>query len=231
MEASTLPTIGLNGKRFELPPSNNAHDMKKGDKEKGLNKKRKKPRKKTPNKSPKRAKSKHKALKPPAAVKSAVKMNAPNHGGVKTNVGVGSAKTGQKGVEKDKKKSPPVIRKKKKRKPAKSSKPVGAGNLKAPLQTLADKVLGDEGSQGLDGPRESDEGGSFSQFGGAEAKIVNEKVTHYGDGNLQKETETEIADEHVEIALDVGENTLINWEHFSLVYEEYCLTKEVNKSS
>ena len=230
MDASTLPAIGLNGQRFELPARKDTDEVKKGDKEKGLNKKRKKPRKKASNKSPKRAKSKHKTLKPPAAVKSVVKVNAPNHGGVKADVGVGSAKTCKKGVEKGKKKPPAVVRKKKKRKPTKSSKPVGAGNLEAALQAPADDVLGDKGGQGLDGPWKGDEGSSLRDFGGAESEVVDKKITHHGDGRGQEETKAEVADEHVQITLDVGESTLINWEHFSLVYEEYCLTKEVRSS-
>ena len=46
----------------------------------------------------------------------------------------------------------------------------------------------------------------------------------------KEKAEAEVAEEHVPVPVEVGECTLINWEHFSLAYEEYCLTKEVKKN-
>lgn len=230
MDLVALPS-GRKGQRPEPPASNEADQVKAGDQQERVDKKRKQPRKKTPNKAPKRSKSQHKALKPSVAVKGAVKVNAPNHGGVKANVGVGSAKAGQESKKKGKKKPSSVVRKKKKSRPADSRKTVGAGNLKPALQAPADNVLGDEGGQGFDGPREGDKGGGLGQLGGAKAEAVHKEIAHDGHGALQEKAQREVAQEHVQVALEVGESTLINWEHFSLVYEEYCLTKEVNKSS
>lgn len=231
MEAASVPSIGLNGKRFELPASNNSDKVKHCDQKKGLEKKRKKSRKKASDKSTKRSKSKNKALKPPTAVKTAVKVNAPDHGGVKANVSVGAEKTGKKSVKKRKKKPSSVPRKKKKGEPAKASKSVGDGNLKAPLQAPADNILGNKGGDRLDGPRESNQRSDLGEFSGSKSQGVYEEISHDSYGGLQEEPQAEVTGQHVEVAIDVGKNTLINWEHFSLIYEEYCLTKEVNKMS
>ena len=166
MEAPSLPSIGLNGKRFELPASNNSDKVKHCDQKKGLEKNRKKARKKTSNKSTKRSKSKNKALKSTATVKTAVKVNAADHGGVKANVSVGAEKTGKKSVKKRKKKASSVARKKKKSEPAEASKSVGNGNLEASLQAPADNILGNKGGDRLDGPRESNQRSDLGEFSG-----------------------------------------------------------------
>ena len=150
---------------------------------------------------------------------------------VKTDVSKGVKKTGKKSQKKatGKLSGGEKVARKKKPKPRKTGKPVGKSNLKTPLNAATDNVLGEKSSERFDSPRESDQSSYLSEICGAEPKIVDEKISHYGYGDLKEQPETEVTEEHVPVLVEVGESTLINWEHFSLVYEEYCLTKEVNK--
>jgi hypothetical protein len=222
-------STSLNGQGLQLPPSNDADNVKNSNEKKGAIKKRKKSGQKASNKPSKRSRGKNKTLKPPVAVVGAVSVNASDHAGVQTDVGKGVKKTGKKRAKNHKPKSVAVLGNKKKRQPAKSSKTKGACDLKPPLDATADNALGEKGRQGFDSPRKGDKRGDFGEFGGSEAEMIYEKIAHDGHGGLQKEPQGEVAEEHVPVVVEVGQSTLINWEHFSLVYEEYCLTKEVNR--
>jgi len=43
---------------------------------------------------------------------------------------------------------------------------------------------------------------------------------------LQAQAQAEVGEENVEDTADIAD--LINWEHYGLMFEEYCLTREVN---
>ena len=231
MESSTL-SISIDGKSLQLPASKSADAMKASDEKERVGKKRKGSGKKASEQASKRSRSENKALQSTVPVSAAVPSNASNHARIQADVGKRVKKTSKKSQQKGKRKaaaSTTGAGKKKKAKPTNSRKRKGTGDLKAPLDAPADNVFGDESGQGFDGPRESYQGCNLSELGGAEAEIVDEKVAHYRYGSLQEQAEAEIAEEHVPVAPEVGPSSLINWEHFSLVYEEYCLTKEVNK--
>jgi hypothetical protein len=157
-------------------------------------------------------------------------MDSTDHAGVKANVSVGGKKTGKKRVKPNKVGGSSVPRKKQKRAPAKSRKTVGNGNLNPPLNATAHDVLGEKSGNGLDRPRESDQSGKLGQLTGAQPDGVDQKKAHDGDRKLQEKPEAEVAEQHVPVFSDIEKSTLINWEHFSLAYEEYCLTKEVSKN-
>lgn len=224
----TVPTTDRQG--LQVTASDNSGAVEDGNKKKRLNKKRKPAGHKAPNKAAKRARSKNKTLKPSAPVNGTVKVNSSDHAGVKADIGVGSKKTGKKGVKKNKKKASAVVVEEKKGKPAQPRQAVGSSDLYVPPNAAADNVLGQEGRQRLDGPRKGDQGGSLGKLSRAKPDLLDEKVAHDGDRNLQEQAEAEVAEEHVSIPAEVGNDTLINWEHFSLAYEEYCLTKEVTKN-
>ena len=224
----TVPPTDRQGP--QVTASENSGAVKDGNQKKRLNKKRKPAGHKAANKAAKRARSKNKTLKPSAPVNGTVKVNSSDHAGVKADIGVGSKKTGKKGVKKNKKKAPAVVVEEKKGKPAQPGQAVGSSDLYVPPNAAADNVLGQEGRQRLDGPRKGDQGGSLGKLRRAEPDLLDEKVSHHGDRNLQEQAEAEVAEEHVSIPAEVANDTLINWEHFSLAYEEYCLTKEVTKN-
>ena len=223
-------SISVHGKAFQLEPTKHTDQVQQGNEKKRAKKKRKRPRKKASNKSTKSSGGKGKTLQAPLPVNGTVAMDSTDHAGVKADIGVGSKKTGKKGVKKNKKKAPAVVVEEKKGKPAQPGQAVGSSDLYVSANAAADNVLGQEGRQGLDGPRKGDQGGSLGKLRRAEPDLFDEKVAHYGDRNLQEQAEAEVAEEHVSIPAEVGNDTLINWEHFSLAYEEYCLTKEVTKN-
>ena len=223
-------SIAVNGERFELPPSVDSDKVKKGDAGEGRKKQRKRPRKKTPDKSSKGAGSKDKALQPSVAMSGAA-VDSTDHAGVKGDVGVGGKNAGKKSTSKRRKPPSSVMPKKKKRKPAQPRKPVGDGNLSVPLDNATDKIFGQESREGFDGPREGNQSSYLRKLSCSEPNLIHKEIPHDSDRYLQEKAKAEVAEEHVPVPVEVGECTLINWEHFSLAYEEYCLTKEVKKSN
>ena len=223
--------VGLNGQRVQPPASDETNDVKKADQKKGNAKKRKQTGQKASKKPSKRPRSENKTLKPAVPVTVGVKPNSSDHACVKADIGEGVKKAGKEGKKNTARKSCTADKaaRKKKPKPRKAGKAVGKSNLSPPLNASTDKVLGEEGREGLDGPRESDQSSYLGELCGTEAEVIDEKIAHNGYRNLQEKAQTEVTEEHVPVVVEVGESTLINWEHFSLVYEEYCLTKEVNK--
>ena len=223
-------SISVHGKAFQLEPTKHTDQVQQGNEKKRAKKKRKRPRKKASNKSTKSSGGKGKTLQAPLPVNGAVAMDSTDHAGVKANVSVGGKKTGKKRVKPNKVGGSSVPRKKQKRAPAKSRKTVGNGNLNPPLNATAHDVLGEKSGNGLDRPRESDQSGKLGQLTGAQPDGVDQKKAHDGDRKLQEKPEAEVAEQHVPVFSDIEKSTLINWEHFSLAYEEYCLTKEVSKN-
>ena len=224
----TVPTADRQGP--QVTASDNSDAVKGSNQKKRPKKKRQPTGDKTTNKAAKRARRKNKTLKSSTSVNGTVKVNSSDHAGVKADVGVGSKKAGQKRVKKNKKKTAAVVLKQKIGKPTQSRQPVGDSNLPVSLNAATDDVLGEKGRQGLDGPRKGDQGGSLGELRRAEPDLLDEKVSHHCDRDLEEQAEAEVAEEHVSIPTKVGEDTLINWEHYSLAYEEYCLTKEVTKN-
>jgi len=221
----------------ETKPADDAKKVQKPDKKKGLKKKRKRPRKEAPNKRAKGSGGKNKALKPAVGV-AAVHVNPANHKPVLTDVGQGHKKARKKAVKKNQKKAPvasvasvaQVAGKKKKRKPAKPRKAVGNGNLPVSGNALTEKIVREESSPHLDGPRKGNDGGALGEHGAAQFHPIDQKEAHDGDRQLEQEPEAEVGEEHVPVFSQVDKERLINWEHFALMYEEDCLTKEVNRA-
>ncbi len=207
------------------PPAPNANKVKQSDDKKGLSNKRKRAGEKASKKASKRPRSKNKALKPPVGV-AAVGINASNHDTVLTNVGEGHKVAGKKRTKKNKKSS---SGKKKQSKPRKPRKPVPKTNLSRPPEAFTKEIVGKESGQGFDSPREANDGGGLSEVSAPEMQFIHEKKSHYGDWQLEQETEGKIDEKNVEILSNVRTERMINWEHFALMYEEHCLTNEVIK--
>ena len=223
-------SISVHGKAFQLESTKHPNQVQQGNEKKRAKKKRKRPRKKASNKSAKGSGGKGKTLQAPLPVDGAVTVNSTDHAGVKANVSVGGKKTGKKRVKPNKVDGSSVPRKKQKRAPAKPRKTVGNSNLNPALNATAHDVLGEKSGDGLDRPRERDQSGKLGQLTGAQPNGVDQKKTHDGDWKLQEKPEAEVTEQHVPVFSDIEKSTLINWEHFSLAYEEYCLTKEVSKN-
>lgn len=229
MEGSTaIPMFPLGDGKAK--PTDDTNKVKKPNKKKRLKKKRKATGKEAPNKRAKGSGGKHKALKPAVGV-AAVGVDPSNHKPVLTDVGQGHKKARKKPVKKNQKKAAaPVGGKKKKRKPAKSGKAVSNGNLPVSGNALTEKVVREESSPHLDGPREGNDGGGLGKHNTAQFHPIDQKEAHHSYRELQEKTEAEIGTEHVPVLPEVNKERLTNWEHFALMYEEDCLTKEVNRS-
>lgn len=218
-----LPVV-LDGTSPQPPATVNSNNVKEGNKKKRVAKKRKSTGKKTPNKAPKRARSQNKGLKPSLSVNALKTVDPSDHGGILADVGKGRKKRRKKPVKKDSKK---VVVKKKKSKPTESTEAVGKGNLNVSAEKSANDLLGEESGYGLDGPREANNSSNFSNFSGAEVTLFDQKVAHDSNGDCQKQPEGKIAEQHVTVGNQVLR--LINWEHFGLIFEEYCMCTEVSK--
>ena len=200
----------------------NPNKVQQPNKKKGSGKKRKPARKKTPAKSAKRARRKDKTLKPATGV-LAVPINASDHGSVLDDVGKAGGKATKKGKKSNKGKRRVG---KAQAEPSGSGGGVGGGHLPVSGNIATDEVIRNESDEGLDGPRRSNDGGEDGEAGGAKAHLLDQKESHYSDWQLEAEPETEVGEENVEDAADVA--NIVNWEHYGLMFEEYCLTREVN---
>lgn len=214
-----------NGQNVQPPATENPNKVKKTNKQKRVSKKRKAPGKKTPNKAPKRARGKNKGLQPSLPVDSLTTVNSSNHGSVLTNVSKGRKKARQKPKKKDNKK---VVSVKQKRKPAKAGKAVSDSNLDVSTDNPTDDFFGKKSGEGLHCPREGDYTSDVGQLGGIESAFFNQKVAHDSYRDSEKKPQTEVAEQHVPVGKQVLR--LINWEHFGLIFEEYCMCTEVSMS-
>ena len=164
-------------------------------------------------------------MKPSVGV-AAVGVDSSNHDPVLTDVGKGHKVARQKSTKKNKKGG---AGKKKQSKPRKPRKAVPKGNLTGPPEAFTKHIVGQESGQRLDSPREPDDGGGLSKVSAAKMQLVHEEEAHYGDWQLQEEPEGKVDQKNVPVVSNVGTERMINWEHFALMYEEYCLTNEVIK--
>ena len=217
-----LPVV--DGQSPQPPATVNTKNVKQSNKKKRVAKKRKPTGNKASTKATKRPRSQNKGLKSSSSVNSLKTVDPSNHSSILTDVSKGRKKRRKKPVKKNEKK---VVVKKHKCKPADSAKGIGKSNLDIPAQEFTDNLLGKESGHGLDGPREANNCGNFSNLSGAEMTLLNQEVSHNSNGDCQKEPEGEIAKQHVTVGKQVLR--LINWEHFGLIFEEYCMCTEVSK--
>lgn len=210
----------------QLPRTEDPNNVKQSNESKGMSKKRKSTGQNASKKASKRPRSENKTLKPTVSV-GAVHVDSSNHKAVLTDVGKGHKKARKKPVKKNRKKL--AGGKKKNSKPRQSSEAVAKGNLSIPSEAFAEKIVGHESSDGFHGPREGNDGGVLSKISASQMHRIDKEEPHDGNRQLQEETKRKVHEEHVPVLSKVSQERLINWEHFALMYEEYCLTTEVIK--
>ena len=218
-----LPVV-VDGQSPQPPATVNADNVKQSNKKKRVAKKRKPPRNKASTKATKRPRSQNKGLKSSPSVNPLKTVDPSNHSSILTDVSKGRKKRRKKPVKKDSKK---VVVKKQIRKPTDSTKGICKSNLDIPAQELTNNLLGEESGHGLDGPREADNSSNLGNLSGAKVTLLDQEISHNSNGDCQKEPEGEVAKQHVTVGNQVLR--LINWEHFGLIFEEYCMCTEVSK--
>jgi len=201
----------------------NPNKVQQPNKKKGLGKKRKPPRKKASGKGAKRARRKDKTLKPATGVPT-VPVDGSDHGSVLHDVGKAGGKTTKKSKKSNKGK--PRVISKAQAEPSGSGGGVGDGDLPVSGNNATDEVVRNKSDNGLYSPRRGNDGGEDGEAGGAKAHLLDQKESHHSDWQLEAEPETEVGEENVEDTADVA--NIVNWEHYGLMFEEYCLTREVN---
>lgn len=147
--------------------------------------------------------------------------NPTNHDGVKNDVGPSKAKRRKRTKSKNKKNAVTV---KPKKTPKKSRKRKPKSDLKAPRKKPTD-VVAAQAVDKFESPRESHDAAVETHFGGGDMLGLNEVVPEDVAGTGQYQSEKEILDE--DVSVDVTDKTIIAWEHFALLIEEYLLAKDV----
>lgn len=144
-----------------------------------------------------------------------------DHNGVKNDVGPSKAKRRKRTKSNNKGKALAVKSKKAPKKPRKR-KP--KSNLKSSRNKPTDVITAQAVGK-LQSPREGHDTTVEAHFGGGDMLGLNKVVPKDVAGAGQYQPEEKILDE--DVSVDITDKTIIAWEHFALLVEEYLLAKDV----
>jgi hypothetical protein len=137
------------------------------------------------------------------------------------NVATSKKKRGKR----KKKNTPSNVIKKRKQTKTKSRKTVTKSNLNLSSNSIPDDIT-NNAIQGFDAPGQSYDPTVESNVSGTHIVGVNEEISNNILRTDEGQTQDKVHDKDVQISTKVG-HVSVQWEHFSLLVEEYLLAIDV----
>ena len=144
-----------------------------------------------------------------------------NHDAILNNVATSKKKRGKR----KKKNTPSNVIKKRKQTKTKSRKTVTKSNLNLPSNLTPDDIT-NNAIQGFDAPGHSYDATVKSNVSGTHVMGIDKEIPNNILRTDEGQTQDKVHNENVQISTKVG-HVSVQWEHFSLLVEEYLLAIDV----
>lgn len=144
-----------------------------------------------------------------------------NHDAILNNVATSKKKRGKR----KKKNTPGNVSKKRKQTKTKSRKTVTKSNLNFSSDVTSDDIT-NNAIKGFDAPGQSYDPTVESNVSGTHIMGIDEEIPNNILRTDEGQTQDKVHDENVQVSTKVG-HVSVQWEHFSLLVEEYLLAIDV----